>query len=246
MADPVSDEEAEARVRAALGIREIDPNDPPEAVVAPAKKAAPRKKPAKKVAAKKAPAKRARKAVAPPPEPEPEPPAEPGMDLAVIEAQAADIAELEHPAFKAWEMKQQGLTWEEIADRSDTYRSAATAAAGVLLWLQNGALAAGREVAESRAQLSLDRVERVISAAWDKAMGGDKDMLAIVLKANADFYRMAGLERAPVKVSSKQTIVIGGGPEMAAELRAAAEEQDRQRIAAEREGVFTDVGDDDD
>lgn len=206
--DSVGDDAELAAVRAALGITRVSKK-------APAKKAAPRKATPRKATPRKAPAKLTRKApgkkaaAKKAAAADPEIPNEVAGEVAV--AEPAEIVpalhELEDPARDAHDLWIQGMAWEEIALRTG-YAGAQQASAAVALWLQRGAIADGVQAARARAAQALEVTQRVKSAFWDQAMMGDKDAANIVLKANADFYRMAGLEAGALTVNSKRTIVI--------------------------------------
>lgn len=225
--EPASDDQELRDAIAAMGMEQVDGGDLPAD-----------RKPKKK---------RKKKTIV-----EPEPPT-PGTDLAVIdevaplEEELIDpeivVPEVEDRAYKAHMLRLQGNSWEVVADRAD-YASGSGAAAAVQTWLQRGALADGLEIAAQRARMALERTEQTIAAFWDKMVAGDADAAKIVLKANADYFRMAGLERALTTITSKQTIVISGGPDMAAQLQAAAEQADEERRRAQDDGVVTVVGED--
>jgi len=237
---PESDDEALARVAAALGVRPVAKKTP--AAKAPAKKIAKkaqsRKRPAKKIPAKKAAKKstaataerkravRKRAAAAPdvPDEvAEIQPPPEPA-ELMVLD--------LEAPAARAHALFVQGVPWPEIALRTG-YASEQSASTAVAIYLQRGAIAADLETSKTRASIALETTTLVKSAFFDRAMLGDKDAAMIVLRANEDYYKMAGLEKTDLTVNSRQTIVITGGPDMAHQLQEAAERIDEQRRRAE-------------
>lgn len=221
------------------------------------KKAAPRK--AAPAAAKKAPAKKAVKKAAPPRKRTPRRPRRPAQppkaELEVIEGPAlayevADVevvwegAEIDHPARRAYDLRVQGKTWLEVADRIDEFSSAEHASIAVRRWQEQAALRQGMAVAKDRLQLALDRVERIIDAAWDRAIAGDKDMMAVVLKANQDYFRMSGLEKASINVNSKNTILISGGPDMAEQLQAAALAREARAAAMNGVVIVTEAGQD--
>lgn len=266
MAREESDDEALARVAAALGVRQV----PAQKAAKPARKAvakkAVKKTQPRKTAAKKAPAKKAAvKAVKKPAaKPARKPRTKPRSVKAAIQAAAlvspavpdevagvlvpvdpAHVVELvderQEMALRAHDLYLAGRPWEEIAEEVG-YPSVATASAAVALWLQRGAIASGVETSKARAAVALARTERMIAAYWDKAASGDLDAAKFVLKANEDFYRMAGLEKADLTVNSRQTIVIGGGSDMADQLRRAALEEDESRRLAEEADEVTDVG----
>lgn len=263
MARKIDDDIAQAAALAAMGMKKIPRR-------APVKKGVPRKAAAKKIPAKrarrppvdvaavaaavpvehvkaepippkKAPRRRApRKAVAPPPEelvPVLEPDAEPQVDLAEL----IPVDE-EGQGFRAYQLSLQGYSLREIGERLDLTISAAHAA--VHLGAQTLNQFESIETALERRRIAIAVTEVVKAANWDKMLTGDKDATTAVLKANADYFRMAGLEKADIKIKNNNTIVVRGGDEMAGDLRAVAEAADEARRRAQTEEIITDVGDD--
>lgn len=266
--DSVGDDAELAAVRAALGITRVAKKAPAKKVAKKvAKKAVKKAQPSKSVA-KKAPAAATRKAAvkrAPAVRKDrvrkaaakkaaaadPTVPSEVAGEVVVPEPAEIIPAlhELEDPARDAHDLWIQGMAWEEIALRTG-YAGAQQASAAVAVWLQRGAIADGMMAARVRATQALEVTQRLKNAFWDQAMMGDKDAANIVLKANADFYRMAGLEAGALTVNSKRTIVIsdngGGAPGegFAAQLRQAALDADEARRHANAEVQVTDTADD--
>jgi hypothetical protein len=250
--DSVGDDAELARVAAALGVTKVAKKAPAKKVAAkraPAKKTAAKKvAPAKKSPAKKAPAKRTRKqaakaaAVA-----DPEIPNEVAGEIAVAEPPeiVQGFHELEDPAREAYDLWVQGVPWEEIALRTG-YASARSASATVAMWLQRGAIHDGVQAARARAAQALSVTERVKSAFWDQAMAGDKDAASVVLAANRDFFKMAGLEAGVLTINSKRTLIISDNGEggMAGELRQAALQVEEERRHAEESLQVTSTDDD--
>lgn len=228
--EELDDAAALARVREALGVRPIEAKKTTATKVRrnPAPRKAAAKKPAKKAPPKK-PARNSREidATVVPPEI-----AEPPGTLAEP-AEVAVYEDLDSPALRASRLRIQGMGWEEIAQRTG-YQSGDTVAAAVALYLQRSALGRGADTAKAHAMIAVEVDESIKNAFFDRAMQGDKDAAMVVLTANRDYFKHSGLERADFTINSKQTLIIGGGADMAEQLKAAVLEREaRQRAEAE-------------
>jgi hypothetical protein len=210
-----TEDQEQAAAMAAMGAVVDEPAPKPPRKRAPRKAAAP--KPAKAAPRKRAP----RKAAALP---------------AVVEAVEAEVVEdegqelvLEHedPAYRVYLLRLAGMSWPEIVLRTP-YEHTSGARLAYSAYAQRMALMEGSDIAQERQQEALARAEAVMSANYDAMMAGDKDAGGLYLKANADWYRMAGLEKADVRVNSQQTILITGGPDMAMQLREQVEARDAE------------------
>lgn len=201
----------------------------------PAKKA-PAKTPVKSVA-KKAPAKKTPAKPARNPRAIPAPSAEKLNPLRLVgpieltETQLLELAaalpgmleqEVFDPALKAYQLRLAAVPLHEVAARTG-YNSPEACSQAIVNHLQVAALQRGEAMAQFALQIELDRLDALAAAFHDRATGGDVDAAKILLSISAQRGKWQGFERNVAK-SETRTIIITGGPEMAAQLEAAARE----------------------
>lgn len=139
----------------------------------------------------------------------------------------AELAQMVHeaeqlvrnPAVEAYDLKNAGLTWSQVAERTQ-YNSPEAAAQAVFMLLQQDALARNSEIVRYAQQMHLDRIEATIVPFWPLMQAGDLDAAKHVLKALESSAKVQGIDK--VKSSETRTIIITDGAGMAEELRAAA------------------------
>lgn len=125
------------------------------------------------------------------------------------------------PAFQAYELRKANVPWPRVA-RLCGFASVAACATAVTRFYQGAALARGRELAEYALQTELDRLDDLAATFYVAAHTGDLDAAKFLLSISAQRGRWQGWERTDRTDEGPRTIIISGGPEMAAELRAAA------------------------
>lgn len=173
-----------------------------------------------KAVRKRAPAKKVAKKVAglslvPPP-----PPQSTEQALDALIAAAIAQGDVMDPALEAYNLRQSGRTWPEIARRTG-YVTVSECGDAVLLYIQQVAVNRSDELRAMAFEFEMGRLDALTAAVWDSAMEGDLDAAKFCLSVSTQRGRWHGWERE-VKVQDNRTIIISGGQSMAEEMRAAA------------------------
>jgi hypothetical protein len=145
-----------------------------------------------------------------------EQPAPTPADIAEAVLNGEEVALPEDPAVRAHALRLTGASWAAVAAETD-YPSGRAAALAVSAMLQRAALEQSAEARQGALALELDRLDALLLAYWDRAIGGDLKAAKYLLDLSK---HRAVLERWDQrdKIVDNRTIIITGD-DMAEQLR---------------------------
>lgn len=118
-----------------------------------------------------------------------------------------EAGEIVDKPYEAHQMRLAGHDWKTIANRLG-YASAHGAMTAHKVWLQEAAVSLSRQRRDEALNLSLGRIEKLLSKHWEPALAGDVPSANVVLKCISEANKLQGLYEAPEQASTQQYVVI--------------------------------------
>lgn len=129
-------------------------------------------------------------------------------------------------AAAAYKLRQQGLPWEEIRDKTG-YASISTVATEVKRMLQKASLELDKSARGEILALELARLDALQSAAWDNAMAGDIKSIDASLRIINARMKLLGLDVETVQTTSNTIIINDTKEDYIKQLKVIAGEIDK-------------------
>jgi len=128
-------------------------------------------------------------------------------------------------AAAAYELRQQGLAWPEISERSG-FDTGEEARAAVNRLLKLGALQATREFREQALVMDLERLDRLLAAVWPLAMTADTKAIAearAIIATRSKFLGYETLYDQNASETGKTVVIVGNSEQYVNDLKAVVE-----------------------